>query len=108
MNNNNNTIESWTPGADSFYEGREVYRISNSKDSEKLKNNIGKKIYVRVFLNEKYDTEYWSFIPKRFRNYDRRDINDVPIEEKSWNKSSNGYVPSRYIWEIKNMRKETV
>ena len=62
----------------------------------------------KVFLNEKYDTEYWSFIPKRFRNYDRRDINDVPIEEKSWNKSSNGYVPSRYIWEIKNMRKETV
>ena len=106
--NNDNTIVSWTPGADSFYEGREIYRISNLTDSEKLSNNIGKKIYVKVFLNKEYETEYWSFTPKRYQGYDGRDINDVPMEEKSWNKSANTYVPSRYIWEIEDMKRETV
>ena len=26
----------------------------------------------------------------------------------SWNKSANTYVPSRYIWEIEDMKRETV
>ena len=52
-----NMLRSWTPGADSFFEGRNVYRVSNKQDSDLLKKNINKKIYIKVYLDRKYNYE---------------------------------------------------
>ena len=86
---------SWTPGADSFSDERGVYRASNKQDSDFLEKNINSKVMVRVFL-----------IPEKFIKWDGRKPWEVPFEEKSWNKKSGEFVPSRYVWKIKNMKKE--
>ena len=99
---------SWTPGADSFFEGRGVYRASNKQDSDFLKKNINKKIPIKVYLDSNYNYEMWSCIPLNYIGYDDRKSREVPSEEKSWNKKAGKFVPSRYIWEIKNMKKEVI
>ena len=58
---------------DSFYEGREIYRIKLTKYG--------------------YET---GEIMKRYQGYDGRDINDVPMEEKSWNKIGGEYKVDTY------------
>jgi|ETNmetMinimDraft_33_1059910.scaffolds.fasta_scaffold223477_2 hypothetical protein len=103
-----NMLTSWTPGADSFFEGRNVYRVSNKQDSDLLRKNINKKIYIKVYLDTKYNYEIWSMIPLSYIGYDDRKPWKVPLEEKSWNQKARDFVPSRYKWKIKNMKKEVI